>query len=392
MKKSKKLIAYFCAFACAATMLTPLSQAQAETESSSWKNIELADPFEGATAKNLASSTSTETTYKVPIYSTYDSYSKATPLSITGTLTPNTTLSYTITLAKDASLDGIFVPLVDEGSVYASLTDANGNLITNAYGSNETCDFAKSFVSAGTYTLTIEPHSATGTFTVMFAGVDASKSGTIKVGTAYVGYNNSTTYKKFTVSGNKCIGVMACEPGDNYTSGKYVTICNSKKKAISAKSYTSNTDNYVKYYGLKKGTYYLKLSSPGFYYINTKNYGSGTISASSKKKAKTIKSSFKNYIIPASTSKSSGWFKYTFKKSAKKTLTVRYVGDYSVNATIYKGSKAVATRTLYNGTEWTVKYQDPISRKETSWQKGTYYVKIQKMKKTDSGYIKIKMK
>lgn len=398
-KKLKKLMACFCAAACAVTVLSPASQTQAATNDLSWKDFKVENPFNGTSAMDFSKSsitTASTGTYSIPVVSTVAKISSTTPMTIYGSITPGTSQTYTITVSKNTSLfTRAFAVNIDQGSVYAELTSSNGSLITNASASQSapTDTFSKSYISAGTYTLTVTSYSATGEFGIQMLGVDASKSGTIKAGTAYVGYNNNTTvYKKFTVSSNRLVAIQAYQPDNNYTYGEYVTVCNSKKKAVSSKSYTSSTDKYVKYYGLKKGTYYVKLSTSGLYCLSVINSTKGTIAATSKKKAKTIKSSYKNYIIPASTSKSSGYFKYTVKKSAKKTLSVQYSGDYSVRVTIYKGKIAVSSFVLYNNSGQSIKYKNSLTGKVVKWPKGTFTVKVQKLQKTDSGLIRIRMK
>lgn len=63
-----------------------------------------------------------------------------------------------------------------------------------------------------------------------------------------------------------------------------------------------------------------------------------------------------------------------------------------MTASVYKGSKLVSSRTLYSGSKWTLYYQNSLTGAKTKWPKGTYYVKIAKNSKTDSGLVQVKMK
>lgn len=392
-KRIQKLMACLCVATCATTMIAPAAPTQAATNTSTVESIDFNAPFENTSIGAFAEGDS----YTLPVFSTTNEMSSSTALTISGEVTPEMNATYTITFPKDVCFSGQASTTVDQGSVYFEITDSTGKLLTNAYSSNDKDSFSgASYITAGTYTLTVQSNTLTGygSFAVQMYGINASSSGTIKAGETYLGYNNKTTYKKFTVSSNRVVGITAFDSDGTETNtyGRYITICNSKKKAISQKVYTSSSDNYTALFGLKKGTYYVKISSIGTYCIGLTNSKKGTISATSKKKAKKITSSYKNYIIPASTSKSSAWFKYDMKKSAKKTLSICYNGNYSVKATIYKGSKAVYTYTIYNGKGLDFSYTNLARTKKVKWQTGTYYVKISKNQKTDSGLISIKIK
>ena len=393
-KRIQKLMACLCVATCATTMIAPATPTQAATNTSTVENIDFNAPFKNTSIGAFAEGDS----YTLPVFSTTNEMSTIAALTISGEVTPEMNATYTITFPKDVCFSGLASTTVDQGYVDFAITDSTGNVLTSTSSSNNYAWFSGTspYITAGTYTLTVQSNTLTGygSFAVRMDGINASSSGTIKAGENYLGYNNKTTYKKFTVSSNRVVGITAFDSdstGTN-TSGIYITICNSKKKAISKKICTSSSDKYTALFGLKKGTYYVKISSIGTYFIGLTNSKKGTIGATSKKKAKKITSSYKNYIIPASTSKSSAWFKYNMKKSAKKTLSIGYNGNYSVKATIYKGSKAVYTYTIYNGKGLDFSYTNLARTKKVKWQTGTYYVKISKNQKTDSGLISIKIK
>ena len=179
--------------------------------------------------------------------------------------------------------------------------------------------------------------------------------------------------------------------GETSTYGNNVTLYNSKKKAISNSNYTSSSNEYMTYYGVKKGTYYIKISGKGLYNITAHVAKKAAIPATTKAKAKKVTSSTKYYVMPASTKKSSAWFKFTISKPKKVTLTTSYIGDYSLDVKIYKGSKSVDSFKLYNNDKKGRYYSNFLTGKEVTWPKGVYYVKVTKTK-TDSGIVGVNIK
>lgn len=386
MKVMKKFTAYFCAFACATSLLVPVTGAKAATSNST-------------SVVSTANITTTEETLEIPVFS---KSSSSNYLTRQGEIDATGTVSYTLNVQKPIYFVGSVESQLNSGGIRYALTNAAGTEVSLAYTSSSsgynTDNFTKKYIPAGQYTLTITSSSnSIGGYAFAVFGYDASTSGTIKAGTSYIGYNNSTdVYKKIKVTKDGCLAVCATSfsissSGNTTSYGNSITLCNSKKKAISNKGYTPSNLNYTNYYGVKKGTYYIKLSTPGYYNIQAKMVRKATPVATKKTAAKKVTSSNKYYTLPASTSKSSAWFKFTINKPKKLTLTTSFTGDYSTRMTVYKGSKVVYTCSLYDGSKRTLKYQT-LAGKETTWPKGTYYVKISKSNKTDNGLLGIKLK
>lgn len=380
----RKFTVYLCALACIASLTAPAAgvNAEAVTKASILSKQEVT-PSE---------------TLELPVIS---KVTDSNVMTRQGYITSEEEISYIIDVQTPVYFEGAASGAFSvSGSIYYELKDAEGNLKTNAYISNgeESDSFSGTYLEAGQYILTVENNADT-TVNYAFAiyGYDASESGVITEKTAYVGYNNSNVYKKIKITENGCLAVAANtfninSLGEKTVYGNTVTLCDSNKKPLSEKEYTKESQQYIQYFGVKKGTYYIKISGTGSYTIAAQIAKKGTIPASKKSKAKKITSSNKSYVIPASNKKSTAWFKFTLKKAKKLTFTSSFVGGYSASIELYKGKKQLQKRTLWNGDSYKVKYKNLRTGKETTWPKGTYYVKVTTPKKTDNGLIQLKIK
>ena len=259
-------------------------------------------------------------------------------------------------------------------------------------------------VSGGSYCIGIESEQAGDIAVLPYVFSYATR--TLPVGKLMwtEGYKTSSAGKlvdskalyKIKPSKTGYIVVSAAEFGRSTTAG-YITLLNSKKKAISDKL-TYNDSNKAKYvaFGVKKGvTYYLQAT--GFqgvadenycYGIQYKNYAAALRANTSKKKSTTLKRKAK-YItaaMPATGTSGSQWYKFkvTKKRATRISIDATYIKSGKTAVTVYRGKKRVGKTTLKNGkvNNLSVTY----SSKKGVAKKGTYYVKVTKSAKANGRY------
>lgn len=201
----------------------------------------------------------------------------------------------------------------------------------------------------------------------------------------YPGDSNNYHYIKYEAP---YTGYVTLTPGEG---SAYVTLCNSKRKAISSEDrlYGGNASVTTSTYGVKNGTvYYLKVKS-GYnpFGLNIKTTKVSEKSGTSKKKAKTIRSNKTVKGTIRANSNTVDWYK--FKVTKKKSVNVWFKGktNNALKVTVYRsnGKSIISTKinTTVNG------------RKITSigkWPKGTYYLKVERANKKSSGYYTLKWK
>ncbi len=191
-------------------------------------------------------------------------------------------------------------------------------------------------------------------------------------------------YFKFNAKNTGYLSVV--NAADEYDK---VTLCNSKKKALS-------NSVYAKYatFGVKKGTYWIKVdsdyNSKGNYTFQV-NYtkikeksGTKRAKAVSLKKNKTVKGTI------TAGSKQTDWYKFKLKKDSKiKSLTLKGGTNGKIEAKIYNSKgKAVSAKTAsisYNGYRYSLYTSGKI-------KKGTYYIKVYNANKKHSGYYTLSWK
>lgn len=209
-------------------------------------------------------------------------------------------------------------------------------------------------------------------------------------------YNTTSALHKIKPTKSGYIRVYLKEYGYSSSSG-YVTLLNSKKKAVSAKLYFSN-GSYPQSvaFGVKKGvTYYLKVTNcvgdSGYQYkygIKYKIYAAALRTNTAKKEAKTLKRKAKyiSAVMPATGKSGNQWFKFkvTKKRATRFTIDAKNIKSGKTTVTVYCGKKKVGSATLSNGkvNPFDVTY----SNKYGKAKKGTYYVKITKSAKANGAY------
>ena len=182
-----------------------------------------------------------------------------------------------------------------------------------------------------------------------------------------------------------------------------VTLCNSKKKAITNDTYlySSDTEKGAKtVYVVGKGTYYFKVkSSQGVIatkaVLTTVSNASGT----SKAKAGTLKVNGKTrsvLMLLGETTKRNYYFKFYNPKKQK--IFVNVTSSFSSGKAQFQfyDSKGdcFGTRYIYDGINEKNSYQTYVSSYGSSVKtlpKGTYYVKFNKVDNKTSGILQVKI-
>lgn len=228
----------------------------------------------------------------------------------------------------------------------------------------------------------------------------ATKNVTLKNGKAYnanwSGYNN-TTYHKVVIPAEGYIKVVgwgrSAYSSNKY--GMYTQLLDSKKKALDGKytlisAYT--TPAYTTYYGVKKGTYYIKLTNESLYTLKYTYTKQKDQSGASKAKAtKLAKNVYKNGLaIAGEKGNKADWFKFTLPKAQKVTLTFGSRSNKYLQCELISG---IPGYTLYGGRAYAKNGKDTI-KSSTTLRKGTYYVKVSRMSndKQASGNYYLKWK
>ncbi len=170
----------------------------------------------------------------------------------------------------------------------------------------------------------------------------------------------------------------------NHTSF-YVTLLNSKKKALSPSYFNwGETNNYA----VKKGsTYYFRLNASIGNDDRSISYSIAGASApknTSKKKAITLKKGKTKNIVLLAGDKKTHYFKIKMTKKKKLNLTFTTAGHGDFTYDLIKGSKRVAIRR--SSTNGPVKSVSKL-------KKGTYYFRIKlNTKSKSSGRFTLKLK
>lgn len=192
----------------------------------------------------------------------------------------------------------------------------------------------------------------------------------------------------------------------NYTGG-YVTLCNSKKKAIGLREWWDTMHDasyyYNRTYGVKKGqTYYFKVEAQAGVKIKTAVKGV-TKKYTSQKKAKTLKAKSTVGGVIIANDKTADWYKISVpaNKRVKVTISAKTNGtgeSTGIKATLMKSNgKAFKTgaycyASVVTKSDW-CKYlrKDQYGNEYgISAKKGTYYIKVERLNKLSNGYYTLK--
>lgn len=416
MKKFKSFAACLCAMACIASSLTPATVGNAATveKAATSENTvltdnstvldDLLDTNKQSISACVVSQTDPTTPVQVPVSVTVSDFSNEDKMwGETGALTASQSVSYEFKVSSDSLFYMGARLMTDDGSNVSAnfvLTDASGSQILSTSASSASTEdaFAECNITAGkVYTLTVTAgyDLTNAQYAFVASAIDNSKSRSISAGKEYLACSSTkkSVYRKIKITKNQRIIVTRQDIGSSYSYGGYVTLCDSKKKVISRKSYTLSDNNYTTTFAVKKGTYYIRLDDVSSYFTVYKvtKSTSGSIASTKKSKGTKITSKKKNYILPAKSKKATYWFKITLPKAKKMTFTMTYLGTNQATVTIYHGNQNKYNRTYSNGDQGTVTYKNYLTGAKTAWPKGTYYVKITNPAK-ESGIFSIKAK
>ncbi len=190
-----------------------------------------------------------------------------------------------------------------------------------------------------------------------------------------------TNYFRFKAVRNGYLKVQSSEGYDK------VTLCNSKKKALS----NAVSTNYSPTFGVKKGKiYYVKVAAgynlDGAYALKVTN---STISEKSgKKKSRAVllkkKRTKKGTIVAGE--KRTDWYKIRVPKRKSVRITMKGATNDELKIAIYKGNRRVGRSTLgYYSKSITLRSVGKLS-------KGTYYIKVYRGTKKSSGWYSLRWK
>lgn len=203
-------------------------------------------------------------------------------------------------------------------------------------------------------------------------------------------YNDSSNiiYHEIKISKTGYINVTA-ESANNIGS-LYVTLFDSKKKALSNSIYLSNTNGNETCFAVKKGTYYIgtKCYSDAIHLKYTFTSVSEK-SGSSKKKAVTIKAgkTVKGLIQATDSTKKYDYYKIKLTKKQKVSLICTAKSCESIKFTVIPASSKLTiwgdSVLIYDNDKKSWTTQDKLPT-------GTYYIKVEKINPNSSGYYSIK--
>ena len=194
---------------------------------------------------------------------------------------------------------------------------------------------------------------------------------------------NAVTVKpifyKIVAKGN---GILKFSSSD---AGVKVQLLNGNKKAISSVSTLRNSQSPTSY-TVKKGTYYLKVTSPDVYHFTYQFLGMTVKAGHSIQTAKQISfgRTYKGMGYLLQSTNQADWYKFSLYKYKKVALKFHVSDDASFRITIYDTNK----HPLPSGS-----FTLPVDGSSTlllksaaAWKPGTYYIKINKTKQNTSGY------
>lgn len=390
-KMKKRWIAGLCAITCAFALMIPAGNAEAKKEETT-EVRGIVETFEAQKdTLTIPASTSTQ---------------RPETITRTGTITSaNLKDTYTLNVKKSA----LTVKLSASSYLSYAVKTMGGTLLESGNCSATRQEVGTGIsLNEGTYVLEVYALSANDPidYTVGLYAVSAANTDSLSLGKASLAFGgkNDVHYKKIVVKAPGLLSVKAYmitkSEVENYYDGTNsylysanIALCNSNKKEIVKGKYAFSSKGYTNSYGVKKGTYYIKITqlNDQYYYVkpSLKKYSNGT---TDKKKAIKVTSKYKNYVVPAGNS-SAMWFKIKVTKPKKLNAYIKYSGSDSISVEIYKGSKKESSSTLYSGKALKFRWQT-LWGSAVKWPKGTYYIKVKNNKLSDKsgGIVSVKVK
>ena len=207
-------------------------------------------------------------------------------------------------------------------------------------------------------------------------------------------YFQKTLYHKLVVKKSGLVAICGNEYRESGTSlqaaGLNVQLCNAKKKPLH-NAYLSNLNTYTEKYALKKGTYYVAVSSSQRYQLKAESKAWKDKSGKNKKKAATIKKgkSADGMVMVNEGMKKGDWYKVKLTKRSKLRINITAACTGVVSNLKVQIIPANRHYTLINSTSLIGnKGKKLASRNKLA--AGTYYIKVSKVTKSASGVYRIK--
>lgn len=210
----------------------------------------------------------------------------------------------------------------------------------------------------------------------------------------FIGNTGKTLYHKLVVKKSGLVAICGNEYRESGTSlqaaGLNVQLCNAKKKPLH-NAYLSNLNTYTEKYALKKGTYYVAVSSSQRYQLKAESKAWKDKSGKNKKKAATIKKgkSADGMVMVNEGMKKGDWYKVKLTKRSKLRINITAACTGVVSNLKVQIIPANRHYTLINSTSLIGnKGKKLASRNKLA--AGTYYIKVSKVTKSASGVYRIK--
>lgn len=200
--------------------------------------------------------------------------------------------------------------------------------------------------------------------------------------------SKGAVYHRFKVNSSGLIAVTGNVYNGQNSGRIQVTVCNSKKKAISNPAYVNGDNDQIVYYGLKKGTYYIKTNVKSAYSAIVSFSKNPDKGGSKKAKARTVK--WNNGVVGVmplgEKSSTADWYKVKVKKNSKMYVEMSNYGTGRLNLQIYGPGlkKGISAKKIGNKTESFYIAQNNSSS-AMKLAAGTYYIKISRYDKKASG-------
>lgn len=215
-----------------------------------------------------------------------------------------------------------------------------------------------------------------------------------KVSKAYYTYSQTagfkgTVYHKFALPSDSIVVVYG-NADQLYTfKNLNITLCNSKKKEIRKKDAVNSDCGDLVWYGLKKGTYYLKTSGNSSYILGVSFEKWADKGGCSKSKAYHVvqKKTVKGLMPADEKSSKADWFKLKVKKKGKLCINLKSGSIGRIHFQIYgPGVKKGYTLTVMENEDEGIYYvRHAKTKKILKVKPGTYYLKVSRKDKNATG-------
>lgn len=210
----------------------------------------------------------------------------------------------------------------------------------------------------------------------------------------YTGNGSSTLYHEVTVKKDGIVTICGNNYQENGTSLQAseltVQFCNSKKKPL-FNANLNNLNGYSEYFALKRGKYYVGVSSSLRYQLKSSFVKWKDQAGKSKSKAKLIKKkkTQKGMLHITDGTKKADWFKIKMTKRAILRLNINALCTGTSSDLKIQVIPANRNYTLLNSTLMIPRSKRKV-KSRTKLNAGVYYIKVTKLTKSFSGAYSIK--